>query len=157
MYGKGRLLIFIFYKIRKMEIPNMWCFITILFFQTKQIIQWASSFKAKVSCTNYFIAIMMTLAKISTIGDGITTIAKKKFEGWKKSLQLKIKFNLWFHMNKMMNNFDHTSTTTKFNSSQSASIFWWLYLEKLNINSIAIHKFLHKRFFFFFLTSYWMC
>jgi hypothetical protein len=53
-------------------------------------------------------------------------------------------------MNKMMNNFDHTSTTTKFNSSQSASIFWWLYLEKLNINSIAIHKFLHKRFFFFF-------
>lgn len=72
---------------------------------------------------------------------------KQKLKEWKKSLQLKIIFNLWFHMNKMINNYDHISTTTKFKSSQSASIFWWLYLEKLNKNSIAIHNFLHNFFF----------
>lgn len=141
---------FIFYKIRKVEIPNMWCFITIHFFQTKQIIQWASSFKAKVSCTNYFIAHNDDLGKNFNHWGWSHNNCNKNIEGWKKSLQLKIKFNLWFHMNKMMNNYDHTSTTTKFNSSQSASIFWWLYLEKLNKNSIAIHKFLHKRKSFFF-------
>lgn len=63
------------------------------FFQTKQIIQWASSFKAKASCTNYLVAHNDDLGKNFNHW-GWSHNNWKKIEGLKKSLQLKIEFNL---------------------------------------------------------------